>query len=207
MRCTADRLDDLATLTAHVVPVFYAVALRPLKRCKRRQMTPRTSTRWNRPMDMWNAKMPSNQHTIKAAAIIPNMISSPYAYSKVGHNFLRTLCCAPQKGMSVHLRTLRVRPLRATKKANETRMCANVSRILPRSGGQLLRRLPRGEGWWPVSLVDTNGLQWTGSVYTCTLRSRSTAVLFTIEQIQPENFFILFHSKWESITLGPEMEI
>jgi hypothetical protein len=81
-------------------------------------------------MDMWNAKIPSTQQTIKAAAIIANMISSPFFLNaKVSQPYHRVRPCAlvaAQSPCSPYVARLRKKylftsahrkcvPLRATK--------------------------------------------------------------------------------------------
>jgi hypothetical protein len=54
-----------------------AMAALPLKKCKRSIITPTIKRMWTSPLETWKAKKPSNQSTIRTAAIIPSMSSTP----------------------------------------------------------------------------------------------------------------------------------
>jgi len=58
--------------------ISYAVAALPLKKCRRSITIPTTSRMWMRPLETWKAKSPSNQRTIRTAAIVANMSSTPF---------------------------------------------------------------------------------------------------------------------------------
>jgi hypothetical protein len=63
---------DLAFL-----PYLQATAGLPLKKCRRSMIIPTINRMWTKPVETWKAKKPSNQRTIRTAAIIPSMSSTP----------------------------------------------------------------------------------------------------------------------------------
>jgi hypothetical protein len=54
-----------------------AMAALPLKKCRRSIITPTIKRMWTSPVETWKAKNPSNQSTIRTAAIIPSMSLTP----------------------------------------------------------------------------------------------------------------------------------